>query len=268
MQGNHVILNIPTDDGDIWLECTSQEMPFGELGDFTDDRDVLVITPEGGEIRHTKVYDPRENSQNIKGSYIVESNGNIEAKVEVIYRGTQFDTHLGVESSNNKDKEKLYKEFWDNINNMTLRSIHAINNKKEGQFEEHIEFTATNYGAISGERMIIPLNAFNVTGKAPKRVRDRKLPVEVSNGFYDIDIVQIKLPEDYTIEAIASDVDIDTKYGSYSITIERIDETNIKFTRKLLLNSGNYPKEEYDAYRNFWRKVVKSDKSKIVLVKK
>lgn len=267
MQGNHVILNLPTEDGDLWLECTSQVMPFAELGDFTDDRDVLVITPEGGEIKHTKIYDERENSQSITGSYIVESSGNIEAEVEVIFKGTQFDTHLGIENSNNKDKEKLFKEFWDNINNMTLRSIDLKNNKKEGQFEENIAFTATNYGTVSGNRMIITLNAFNVIGRAPKRVRNRKLPVAVSNGFYDIDIVTIKLPSDYTIEAIADDVLIDTKYGSYTMTVEKIDEHNLKYTRKFLLKAGDYPKEEYEHYRNFRRKVVKSDKSKIVLIK-
>ena len=46
IQGNHVILNIPQDTKeDIWLECTSQKMPFGFIGDFTDNRDVLVISP-------------------------------------------------------------------------------------------------------------------------------------------------------------------------------------------------------------------------------
>lgn len=268
MQGNHVILNIPNGDENIWLECTSQNGPFGSIAGFTDDRDVLVITPKGGKIVHTKIYDARENSQNIKGKYIVESNGNIEAEVEVIYRGSQFGTHLRYEKSNKKDKEKLFKEFWDNINNITIRSMHLKNNKKEGQFEEKVAFTATNYGTVSGSRMIIPLNAFNVIERAPKRVRNRKLPVEISRGYYDVDVVTIKLPTDYTIEAIADDVSIDTKYGSYTMTVEKIDETNLKYTRKFLLKAGDYPKEEYVDYRNFRRKVVKSDKSKVVLVKK
>ena len=51
MQGNHAILNVPTEDStDIWLECTSQTNPFNYLGDFTDDRYALRIGENGGEI--------------------------------------------------------------------------------------------------------------------------------------------------------------------------------------------------------------------------
>ena len=62
MQGNHVILNIPHPGEDVWLECTSQTHPFNYLGDFTDNRDVLLVKPSGGEIVTTKKYKTSENS--------------------------------------------------------------------------------------------------------------------------------------------------------------------------------------------------------------
>ena len=69
LQGNHVILNIPNEGKDIWLECTSQTMPFGFLGDFTDDRDVLVVTPEGGIIKRTAIYKDETNLQKLANNY-------------------------------------------------------------------------------------------------------------------------------------------------------------------------------------------------------
>src|SRR5690606_16810927 len=55
-QGNHVILAIPHKGGYHWLDCTSQYLPFGYIGDFTDDRKAFVVTPEGGEIVGTTAY--------------------------------------------------------------------------------------------------------------------------------------------------------------------------------------------------------------------
>ena len=267
VQGNHVVLNIPTENGDLWLECTSQNTPFADGGDFTDDRDALVITPQGGIIKHTRIYEDKENHQQIMAKYTIDNDGNVKGAVDMVSSGTQFDNHLRYEGKSDKDLDKLYKEFWDNIHNMTIEKLHIDNNKEEGKFEESISFTADNYGVITGERMIFPINAFNVINKAPKRIRNRKLPVEVVRGFYDIDEVEIELPSGYNIEAISNDVLIDNKYGYYTMTIEKISEKKLKFKREFLLKAGNYSKEEYNDYRNFWRQVVKHDKSKIVLIK-
>ncbi|PHS53544.1 MAG: DUF3857 domain-containing protein [Lutibacter sp.] len=94
IQGNHVILNIPNGENDIWLECTSQKVPFGYIANFTDDRDVIVIKPEGGEIKHTKKYKTEENLQFTKGSYTIDSLGNIGALIKIESFGTQYNDNL------------------------------------------------------------------------------------------------------------------------------------------------------------------------------
>ena len=174
---------------------------------------------------------------------------------------------MEIQKQNEKENEKLYKEFFSNINNIELRKIAVTNNKKSSQFEEEIDFIATNYGVISGTRMIIPLNVFNVIESAPRRVRDRKLPIEITRGFYDVDEVEMQLPNGYTVEAMAKDIKVETEYGNYETTFESLENNKLKITRKLLFKTGNYSKEQYTDFRNFYRKIVKSDKSKIVLIK-
>lgn len=253
-QGNHAVLNIPTNTGDLWLECTSQKTPFADGGDFTDDRNALVITPYGGEIKRTKVYDDKENHQKIIGKYTLSNNGSIKANVAMVCSGTQFDNHLYYEGSTAKELDKLYKEFWSNINNVTIDAIDIKNNKEEGKFEETISFSASNYGLISGERMIVPINAFNVFEGVPKRIRNRKLPLDLSRGFYDVDEVEVVLPINYKIEAIAESVEIDSEFGMYKLTIEKISDKILKYKREILLKNGNYPKESYDNFRGFLKK--------------
>ncbi|MBP8157990.1 MAG: DUF3857 domain-containing protein, partial [Flavobacterium sp.] len=83
IQGNHVILTLPSDKGLIWLECTSQIQPFGFQGDFTDDRNILLIKPEGGEIVKTKTYTQAESLRTIKGAYSINEEGKLIGKIKM-----------------------------------------------------------------------------------------------------------------------------------------------------------------------------------------
>lgn len=267
-QGNHMVLYVPILEEDLWLECTSQNTPFADGGDFTDDRDALVITPKGGIIKHTRVYDDKENLQKINANYILKNDGSITANVSIVCSGTQFDNHLGYENLASKKIEKRYKEYWSNINNISIEKTNIVNNKEQGKFEETISFTAQNYGTTTGERMLFAVNAFNVSSYIPKRIRNRKLPLEITRGFYDIDQVEITLPSDYKIESIPENSVIETKFGVYKMTIKKINENTLKYTREYLTKGGSYPKEAYKSFRDFKKSVVKKDKSKIVLIKK
>ena len=93
MQGNHMILAIPHGNHYTWLECTSQDDPFGYQGTFTDDRNVLIIKPEGGEIVRTKIYEDVGNTQKDKGSYTIDENGHFSASVIISSEGSQYSSN-------------------------------------------------------------------------------------------------------------------------------------------------------------------------------
>jgi hypothetical protein len=62
---------VTENDEYVFLECTSQDNPFGYQANFTDDRNVVVIKPEGGEIVRTKNYEAKDNTQISKGNYSI-----------------------------------------------------------------------------------------------------------------------------------------------------------------------------------------------------
>ncbi|HAZ04575.1 MAG TPA: hypothetical protein DCY97_20760, partial [Marinilabiliales bacterium] len=90
-QFNHVILCVPDRNDTLWLECTNQSIPFGYLGSFTDDRDVLLVKETGGEIVHTPVYTSEQNQKITKAQVTLYENGFGEVSVLTIHKGIFYD---------------------------------------------------------------------------------------------------------------------------------------------------------------------------------
>ncbi|MEC3905601.1 DUF3857 domain-containing transglutaminase family protein [Tamlana sp. 2201CG12-4] len=266
MQGNHVFLNIPNDNEDIWLECTSQKVPFGFIANGTDDRDVLVISSEGGKIKHTKKYNPDESIQIIKGNYSISTDGSIKVSAHINSKGLQYGDKLSLETEREQDRH--YKNRWRYINDISINELHIENRKDAIEFVEDVSFEAGKYAKIIGDRMLFTINALNRHTNVPNRYKTRMLPLKLSRGFKDVDEVKINLPDGFTVEALPEDTLMETKFGSYQTKIELKDDTTIYYKRIFIMNDGEYSKEDYDEFREFYKTVARKDNAKIALIKK
>ena len=179
MQGNHMILAVPNKDSYVFLECTSQVDPFGYQGTFTDDRDVLVVKPEGGEIVHTKIYEDKDNLQTSKGAYSIAENGDFSGKIGIVSEGSQYNKKFHNDKLSPTEMEAFYKDYWSTINNMKIKKITFKNDSDKVSFTENAEISAVNYGNVSANKMMFALNAFNPLTQSVKRIRNRKNPLEI-----------------------------------------------------------------------------------------
>ena len=266
-QGNHAILGVKNNEEYIWLECTSQTSPFGYTANFTDDRDVLVITPDGGKIVHTKAYKTSENLLNTKAKIALDQFGNFSAKVNSNSFGTQYGYHEGVQNERLKEQKLHFKNYWSYINNLEVNSIEYTNNRNSIIFTENLSLKATKYASKTGDILLLKPNFFNRVEEAPKRYVKRKLPFEIERGFTHVDEYEIEISSTLDVEAIMEPVTLSNKFGEYSASIEKVDNKLI-YKRKFVLNKGSYLKKEYNDFRAFWLKVIKYDNSKIVLKEK
>jgi len=267
MQGNHVILAIPHQGEMVWLECTSQVAPFGFQGDFTDDRMVLVVKPDKGEMIRTAVYNAKGNTQVSAGSYTISESGAIAGNVVINSRGIQYDNRYTRELRSKDELHDIYKSAFSNINNLKLKKTTLKNNKEVQEFTEDIQLEAEGYCSRSGNRMMFAVNAFNPASYVPQRYRDRKKPFEIARGFFDSDEITINLPQGFTVEAKPENTTITDKFGEYKAEYSVVSPTQLLFKRSLLLNKGYYENKDYESYRQFREKIAKNDSAKVVLVK-
>ena len=267
-QANHVILNIPIENKEsVWLECTSQTMPFGFLGDFTDNRNVLAITPEGGKIISTPKYGPSENTQVTDAEVYILEDGSVEASVTIVSKGIPYGNKYYLETEESREQDKYLKNHWNYIGNMSIDEMKFFNDKKNVAFTQEVNFKAIDFCSFTGERILFTPNALNRNTYIPNRYRNRKLPLQIERGFIDNDEYEINLPKGYIVEFIPENVSLENIFGSYTVAIEKITETKLRYVRKFEISGGFYPKEEYENYRDFIKEVSKNDNAKIVLTK-
>ena len=269
LQGNHAILNVPTKGDDIWLECTSQVNPFGFLGTFTEDRNVLVITPEGGVIKRTPTYANESNLQVTLGTIVLNVKGGLTATIKRESKGIQYDEKFRNDSKSIEDLKKHYlTNVWRYNNNLEINSIDINNDKEQVVYKESLEITILDYASIQGNEYVFRVNVFNKYSYIPKRYRNRKTPLEIDYGFLDEDVFEIKIPKGFEVLTLPEIKQTKNKFGTYKVVIKKVDNETLLYKKVFSLNKGVYPKEDYKGYRDFLKEVVKYENLRIVFNKK
>lgn len=268
MQGNHAILSIPTEDDLIWLECTSQQIPFGFSGDFTDDRDVLVVTPQGGKIVHTKKYDYSSNVLENKADFTLLQDGTISGNVIISSSGLIYDERYFMDQLSSDNQISAYKRQWSHLPNLQIESHTLINDKRSITLQEEVALVADNYTSSTGNDLLLKVNVLNRWEDIPQREKNRKYEVLIPRGKTEITTITIHLPEKFEVASLPDAIAFTNMFGSYTAAIEMVDAQTLTYTRQFKFKEGNYPKEEYKNLRNFLKKVARNDNRKIALTKK
>ena len=266
MQGNHAILALPVEDKYVFMECTSQTNPFGYQADFTDNRMALVVKPEGGQLVRTNSYSDADNSQLTLGKYSISPEGNLQAKIKIIYKGIQYDKYAGLERQSKKIQIEKKTVQFNNINNLKIENLSLSNDKTNIAFSEEMNLTATGYADVT-DKIMFAVNAFNNNNLVPPRYRKREYPFKIEHGFLDIDDVTITIPENFIVEAMPSAANITSKFGTYTTEVGPVKNNIFTYKRTLKVNSGLYTNKEYNDFRLFMEEIARNDNAKILLKK-
>ncbi|MDT0649823.1 DUF3857 domain-containing protein [Autumnicola edwardsiae] len=268
MQGTHVILNIPREEEDIWLECTSQTMPFNYLGDFTDDRDVLLVKPEGGEIVRSKIYTASENLRKSSSEIILQPNGAFTTNFERRSNGIFYGNIYRIKDQQAAIQDIVYKEDWGHLQGLKIASVGYNDDKDKKQFTEELHFTGQKYATKAGKRLLLPvsflnLNTFNTAGDV-----ERKLPLEIRRGKTIVDRFSFVLPEGFEVESIPQSASITSEFGNLDLQLDLIEdeeEKKIEVMREFQLKKGLWPAEAYVKFRDFISRVNYINNQKAVI---
>ncbi|WP_255496291.1 DUF3857 domain-containing protein [Mucilaginibacter sp. FT3.2] len=265
-QFNHIILCLPFKNDTTFLECTSQKIPFGFLGDFTDDRLVLACTPQGGKLLHTTQYKPQNNLQQCKANFAINADGTLSGDMVTNFKGLQYDNRSFLAEEAPKEQVKMLQRIYA-INNLEIDKYDfKLDKSVQPMLTETIKLNARDYGSNNNGKIDFLVNATNRKTNTPHEVRNRHYDLYINSGFIDEDEVTYTLPKDYHVDLRPANITINKPFGSFSMSTAVIGDQLI-YKRKLQITDGTYSKEMYQEFVDFYQSVSETDNTNVTLVK-
>jgi hypothetical protein len=265
-QFNHAIVCVPGSSDTIWLECTSQNIPFDYLGSFTDDRYALLITENGGELRRTRRYGEEENRLLRKAVVSIDGFGNGKASAKTIHSSFFYDEMMPVLMSDYEDQKRSLSESI-RIPGMTLLNFKITQpDNTIPAISEEVELAIKGYASVMSDRMILPLNLMNRVPKLPELYTGRNSEVVLRREKSMIDTIVYRLPAGYTVSSSVTPVNLDSPFGTYSTTID-VNASEVMYVRKQTTRKGRFPASAYAALVEYNNKIAAADKVILVLKK-
>jgi len=260
---NHVILCVPMQHDSVWLECTSNTNEFGVLGSFTENRNALLITENGGRLVAT----PRSVAANNKFSTrcIIDLNedGSGSAKVNLQTTG-EYKRHFIAGEKKDEQKKYIVNELgFIQPDDFVLTEKDKVNAELqiELDFEKIPSFTA-------GNKMFLNPRIYKIWSAnlpdASKRTQDFYFP----HPFIKEDSTIYHLPAGYTIEALPEQKKIHFEYGDFKTQYSYNKEKNeILTVTRLELSNYHIQSAGYKNAKEFFDAVLAEYNTKIVIKK-
>lgn len=264
-QTNHAILCLPFEQDTVWLECTSQHLPFGHLPRSLQDRKALVVKAGESEVIQLPTYQASDNSMRLSMDISINGDGDAQANLAVVYKGAQTET--------------IFPELWQGQERQ-LKAISSryglpglkihdfnLNLIEEGSVfaTEEANMDIRGFAARTGNRMFIDANPLSPLNPRFTTLKERLTDFELNYPYLDSLLFTIKPPKGYQVESLPDDIRIESDYGFYQLQLAH-DENVLQVSRILQLNKGRFPAEQYNDYVMFRRAVNQADRNKIVLL--
>lgn len=268
-KANHCIAMAILDGDSTWFECTSDELTPGDLADFTENRDALLLTPNGGVLVKTPVGTALKNRRTTTSNATLQESGDVLLTFNMRLRGYQNSSARGV--LNNAPSNQWDKWFRERL---PLPSFDVVKldygnySQPDTALTLSAELLMHSYTSTAGSRLIIKPNLLGTPLPILQVDSLRKEPVWLRMPYSEEDKVVLALPKSYRLSNDPSPKVIKGPCGEYySHATYDVASHSIVYTRRISIDRFRLPATEYEQVRKFFQQVIKADDAKLVLVK-
>ncbi|WP_407402982.1 DUF3857 domain-containing protein [Chryseobacterium sp.] len=260
---NFVIAVFEVDKGIHVYDATSKQSAMDELPPRDWNKYGIIINKE--KAKQIEMNNSKPSITYLTVNAKINENGTVSGKYSDRDTGT-FAMLVKEQYDESADKyKKTYKDNFsvdfDNIESKVLES---------GDFESTMNFSSNDMIDKVGKKMIInPLLFLGKSSNEFDQTEERKFNIDFVSPYSKVKKVVLEIPEGYIVDELPKEKKIVTqdKEISYSYEVNQ-KGNNLEIISTIKVESAEYPKEYYPAFKQIWGTAAKSENQVISLVKK
>jgi hypothetical protein len=148
-----------------------------------------------------------------------------------------------------------------------VMKIEPIDDSNGGRFGLEVNFSATDYGQLMQDRLLVFKPAIVSRHESLLLTRPtREYPVVLGSHAFT-ETVHVKLPAGFEVDELPDPLKLDTPFGSYKTTYE-VKNGELFFTRALAQRAMTIPPDQYQTVRGFYERIRAAEQAPVVLARK
>ena len=92
------------------------------------------------------------------------------------------------------------------------------------------------------------------------------MDVVINTAYMNSDTIVYEFPDYFTVEHLPKPVTIESDFGTYVSSIVQ-DGNKVTYIRTMTMNKKTFPPERYPDLIEHYKKIIKADKVKMVMVR-
>ncbi len=265
---NHEILCIPFKNDTTWLDCTMTYREFGKPGPFTENRNALLITPDGGKLVNTPKSRADDNEFTSEVHLVLDSVGGAKAQVKILSTGEYREQYIGM-ASMKQDDQKQY--LFDDLD-IKQPSVFLLEYGKDKNYtkEMNINLEYDKFCDITvANKFFYHPHVFDLWNITPPIQEKRK-----ANYYFDFPriktcVTTIDLPKGFEVETLPTNQQLKFTYGDYEVKYSYDAAKNqVISTAKFNLTNQVIPAAKYTEMQQYMDAIAKAQNKKLVIHRK
>ncbi|HET8855859.1 MAG TPA: DUF3857 domain-containing protein [Salinimicrobium sp.] len=265
-QFNHVVLAVPLENDTIWLENTSNSLPFDYLGTFTQDRYALLVNEGNSRLVKTPKLLPSDVLVQRDYQFNVDQENLLGSDITLELRGAAFEVfrHLLTDQDQEKIKARVNSNI--GIDGFNIISWNSVGfNRDSSNVKIHVLGNISGFIREIGDwKVINPLNIVVPEFELPER-RDLELRINYPIHKSDRAVFNFKSLQDREVQ-IPEGIFIENDYGRYQTSFTK-EGNSIVASETFLLLGNKIPLTEYPKFYSFIQTILDHKKKSSILIK-